>query len=382
MKVLLVGNYAADGQQSMQRFAELFVRELPKHGVAAELIRPEPRFNLTQSPRGVGKYLGYLDKLLVFSRTLQKRAGAGDCVVHICDHSNAFYTRHLQEVPHLVTCHDLLAVRSALGEFPQNPTRWSGKRLQKMIVDGLGLARHIVCVSEATRADLLRVTMVPPDRTEVIYNGLNHQYSALPPDAAQRILERYHLPPRFVLHVGSDHWYKNRRGVLEIYADVRKLDGSVPPLVLAGAPLSALQRDAVLACAIEKDVIAFPHPSNEELRALYSRADMLLFPSLIEGFGWPIIEAQACGCPVVTSNVAPMTEIAGDAATYIDPGDAMGAARRVVAMLQEGHAGRFRRAERSILNAARFSTDAMVEAYVRVYGRLLNKTLQFEPAMG
>jgi glycosyltransferase involved in cell wall biosynthesis len=88
---------------------------------------------------------------------------------------------------------------------------------------------------------------------------------------------------------------------------------------MAGQPFMREMRRFQYDNAAGRDVIELIDPSNEELQALYSCANLMLFPSLQEGFGWPIIEAQACGCPVVTSNRMPMTEIGGDAATYIDP---------------------------------------------------------------
>ena len=141
LRVLLVGNYLRDGQESMQRFAEATLAGLTRQGIDARLIRPEAVLGRlsASSQSGLGKWLGYIDKFVLFPLRLKREVdaaqreaisegGAADVVVHICDHSNAPYTRSLRNVAHVVTCHDLLAIRSARGEIAQNPTRWSGRR--------------------------------------------------------------------------------------------------------------------------------------------------------------------------------------------------------------------------------------------------------------
>src|SRR5579871_2271456 len=101
--------------------------------------------------------MGYLSKFIWFPLSLKKAKEWAD-VVHVCDHAYSLYSRFLQGVAHVVTCHDLIAVRTALGEFEGQRTRWTGRAYQQMIVGGLNHAKHVACVSEATRRDVLRVT--------------------------------------------------------------------------------------------------------------------------------------------------------------------------------------------------------------------------------
>src|SRR6516165_2344804 len=145
MRILLVGNYESDGQESMQRFAAFMARGLTQAGHEVRIAKPRVWFGQLRTITGLGKWLAYLDKLGLFPFALMSEIQWAD-VVHICDHGNAFYTKYLRSVPHVVTCHDLLAVRSALCEIPQNPIRWSGKKIQRMIVDGLTRAQHVACV--------------------------------------------------------------------------------------------------------------------------------------------------------------------------------------------------------------------------------------------
>lgn len=391
MTVLLLENYPHDGQQSMRRFGDLLAAELPKRGVTVRRLRPEPRFgSLRPGGSGVGKWLGYLDKFALFPMTLRReiarlRRGEEPFLVHVCDHSNALYTRHLQQTPHLVTCHDLLAIRSALGEFPHHPTGFTGRILQGMIRRGLRTSAHAACVSQATAAHLARLVPELREKSTVVYNGLNFPFRPLGRAVAlERLRKSAHpdLPAlwtgdssRFLLHTGGNQWYKNRHGVVAAYATWRahsQMTGV--KLILAGKPPSAPLR-AMLAAHPEcrDDIIFLPDVSGEDLEALYSAAELFLFPSLEEGFGWPIIEAQACGCPVLTTAREPMTEIGGEAARYAAPDDPLDFPRQLAHMMHLPPGERAEIAQAGLANAGRFSTDRMIGEYVDLYRRLLQR---------
>jgi glycosyltransferase involved in cell wall biosynthesis len=371
MKVLLLSNYLNDGQESMLRFAALMHNGLGKAGHEVHCLRPPSVFGrLRPSGQGVGKWLGYIDKFALFPAVLKSAAKKVD-VVHICDHSNAFYTRHLQSIPHVVTCHDLLAIRSALGEFPENPTRWTGKKLQRMILKGLSAAHHVACVSDATRSDLLRLAGIDEQRVSRVYNSLNYPYSPMQRDEAVRRLRKLAVDADrpFLLHVGGNQWYKNRLGVLRIFSHLRKrATGCALKLVMVGQPWTTEMRQFVRENGIREATLELVGVANEDLRALYSTAAMMLFPSLQEGFGWPIAEAQACGCPVATSKRSPMNEVGGDAASYIDPNDPESAAAALIQVLPKAAGMR----ESSIANAARFRSG-MIDSYLSLYDKVLRE---------
>jgi glycosyltransferase involved in cell wall biosynthesis len=340
-KIVLLGNYMPDQQESMQHFVQMLSSGLMARGVPVEIVRPEPALGRVLSGNtGAGKWFGYFDKLMLFPRHLKKRLESFDSgdVLHICDHSNAVYTKYATRIPHLLTCHDLLAVRAARGEISENPTRAAGKIYQRIILKGLNRARRVVCVSNATKIDVQRLTKLTPQQITVVENGLNHSYGPLPrADALDRIGRKTGARPnRFILHVGGNQWYKNRAGVIGIYAELLKLRPEAPDLFMAGKPLPPELQRQIANANLRDRVHTLQDCDNEDLRALYSAADALLFPSLAEGFGWPIIEAQACGCAVITSNLAPMNDVAGDAAIYIDPRDGRTAAAALRDLLWEG----------------------------------------------
>ena len=369
MKILLVGNYIHSRQQSMQRFADLMRELLTAAGHEVRLLKPKPLLgNLKPGEAGLGKWLGYVDRYILFRPRLRQAARWAD-VVHVCDHSNAMYVDMIGGRPNVVTCHDLLAIQGARGEIAGNVTGFSGRIFQRWILSGLKRAQHVVCVSEQTRSELQRLSGLPPARCSVVPNALNYPYRPMAPDEARARLQRLgaSAPWPFFVHVGGNQWYKNRAGVVRLFMQLAAL----PPfqshhLIMAGKPWPDELRALVQGSGLAARIHEWTEVANEDLRALYSTAEALLFPSLQEGFGWPIAEAQACGCVVVTSNRAPMTEVGGDAAVYIDPDDVPGAAAVIAGALSARDA----LVEAGLRNAERFSGAQMAEGYVAAYRRV------------
>lgn len=349
--LVLIGNFLPDRQESMQRFNQMVSDGFAARGWKVETWRPEPRFTKwarTYRYGGIPKYLGYLDKFYVFPKAIRARRQRtpADSVFHITDHSNAVYAPHFAGAPLVVTCHDLLQIRSALGEFPQNPVSRTGQRYQKWILDHLGRLKRAICVSHKTREDLQRLTGLSDESTPVVYLGLNYPYRPMPSaEAGELIRIAMHrsghvesaasalTSESFLVAVGGGHWYKNRTGLVSIFAELQKHPETPRRLLYIGPPLDSEQEEILARSKLTDSVLRVSGVSNEELRAAYSSATGLLFPSWEEGFGWPIVEAQACGCPVFTSNRKPMMEIGGDAARYVDPADPVAAANTIAAAL-------------------------------------------------
>lgn len=383
LRVLLVGNLAADGQQSMLRFEAMLAEGLSARGHTVGRLAPRARLARLARPyrySGWPKLLGYADKFLLFPRELRARARAvRPEVVHLIDHANAAYARPAAAsgAAVLATCHDLLQIRAARGELPESPRPGaSGRAFQAWILRHIARLPHAACVSEATRADLLRLAGPPPERVSVVPNGLNHPFRRRAPDQARArlagLFARRAVPEAaradFLFHLGGGQWYKNRRGLLAIHAALRRrLGDATPPLLLAGKPPHGAElAGATLAELPARGVHVLGAVSADELEALYSLAGALVFPSLAEGFGWPIAEAQACGCAVFASDRPPLTEVGGEGAAYFDPADPGAAAARLAALWPE----RASLASSAAARAPLWQPERMLEAYELLYRRL------------
>ncbi|MEO6876497.1 MAG: glycosyltransferase family 1 protein [Opitutaceae bacterium] len=383
MKILLVGNLPEDRQESMRRFTDVLQAGLQGRGHIVEVANPSLRLSRFGPPYrygGLPKFLGYFDKFVLFPRQLRRvRRTFRPDVVHITDHANAVYRSAAGEVPVLTTCHDLLQVRAARGEMTRQSVSRMGRRYQEWIRTSLGRLRMIACVSTLTRADVLRLTAIPPERTVLIPNSLNYPYQPIPPAEARLRLDalavRQGVDPAslnssrggFLLHVGGALWYKNRDGLIAIYARLRELLTPVPRLVLVGPPLADTDLALAEELGVTAHIVSFQGVTNPELEALYNLAEALVFPSWAEGFGWPVAEAQACGCPVFASNREPMTEVGGDSSVYFDPEKPAEAARDIAAAWPE----RATRRAQALEEAKRWQLALMLDGYEAVYRQLL-----------
>lgn len=369
MNILLIGNYPPDRQESMLRFALMMQAGLQERAdFQVRILQPEPIWAKFFPPSsGLQKWLGYVDKFLLFPAQLKTALAWAD-VAHICDHSNAIYTAYLQKIPHIVTCHDLLAVRGALGEDTDCPASATGKILQRWILNGLKKARLIACDSSYTRADAIRLLQgsVSEANIRLVLLGMNYFYQVLPDEEVnQRLAAFTELDPKipYILHVGSSLPRKNRDGILRIFHRIR--DQWPGHLVFAGQKLSPDLEHQVQDLSLGDRVIQLTGISNDQLEALYNRAFALLFPSRSEGFGWPVIEAQACGCPVLCSDRCSVPEVAGSGAMVI-PVEEEATYAETLLSLQDPEI-RQHWIQAGFENLSRFENSLMIDRYIALY---------------
>jgi len=370
--VLLIGNYAPDQQQSMLRFNQMMLQGLRDCGINAELIRPPAFFGrIRLFGGGIGKWLAYIDKFILFRWRLSRKLAQRPALVHICDHSNAPYARAVSRFPLVITCHDMLAVRGGLGEDTDCPASPAGRILQRWILRGLGRADVVACDSRATADDAKRLiaTKNNKPRITLIEIGRSYPYRPLPKDVVDTRLQaipNLKQQGRFIVHVGSNLRRKNREGVLRIFSKcAEQLDAQ---MVFVGEPLSESLRAQARDLRIDNRIVDLGSASNELLEALYNRAHALLYASRFEGFGWPIIEAQACGCPVVSSSAGPMPDVAGNGALLHEPDDEEGFVADLIRLLDPDERKRWSAA--ALENAKRFSAARMTSEYRELYRSL------------
>lgn len=230
-------------------------------------------------------------------------------------HGPVFVGPLVSPCPVVVTVHDLSFIR-----FPQlfRPVN----RLYLTVMTRLSArrARRLIAVSEHAASESSELLGVPRERITVVHHGVNGAFRPLPAPDVTNFRERQGLPERFVLFVGTLEPRKNLGRLIEAFA---RLDDLTCKLVLAGG--RGWLYDDLFARVEElelRDKVVFPgYVPNEDLPLWYNAATAVAYPSLYEGFGMPVTEAQACGTPVLTSNTSSLPEAAGDAGLLVDPHD-------------------------------------------------------------
>jgi glycosyltransferase involved in cell wall biosynthesis len=216
--------------------------------------------------------------------------------------------------PLVVTVHDL-----CWAHLPAELV--SGERSSAMpgLAESARRARAFIAVSRSTRDDLTAEYGIAPERVWVTYEGVDACYQPAP-QSTERVRRKYGLD-RYILYVGTIQYRKNLVRLLEAYAQVVATGAVTQRLILVGSNgWGHAEVHATLArLGLHDRVVVLGYVADEDLPALYSSAELFVYPSLYEGFGLPVLEAMACGAPVAVSRCSSLPEVAGDAALYFDP---------------------------------------------------------------
>lgn len=254
----------------------------------------------------------------------------------------------------VVVCHDLVALL--------NPNvSWIRKLRYRLLLHQMRYAGAIVCISENTKNDLLKFcSFLNPDKVKVIYNGLEKKWLVPSTELLQATSIKDVKDRRFFLVVGTDAWNKNFKLVIQSFADFE----SDVVLVRLG-PVSETSRAQVRQLNMSERMIQLENVSDEELKWLYGNAVALIFPSLHEGFGWPPLEAMACRCPVIASDIPVVREICDKAVCYIDPvkKETLTEAMRILAADNEYREGLIRAGSSRVKN---FSWEITAKGFCQV----------------
>jgi glycosyltransferase involved in cell wall biosynthesis len=231
-------------------------------------------------------------------------------------------------------------------------------------------ASSIVTVSNSARRDLLRLHGVAPDRVSVVHEAASPVFRPITDRGRlEDMRARYHLPPRFMLYVGTIEPRKNLMRLMEAFSAARRQ--GIPHHLVCVGPYGWSSRD--LAGRIErlrvKDAVHFTgYVPFDHLPLLYNLGEFFAFPSLYEGFGLPVVEAMACGIPVLTSSTSSLGEIAGDAAITIDPTDTDAITEAIVRLATDAELRRDQ-SERGLQRARGFSWEQTARQMLTVYHR-------------
>jgi len=385
MQIVLFTHPSFTQHQSMPRYAQLLLDGMLQRGHSVEVLTAKARIAKLPLPANCKKWLGYIDQFVVFPLEVKlslKRWNAETLFV-FTDHALGPWIPLVKDRKHIIHCHDFLAQQSALGLIPENIPGWSGRLYQAFIRWGYRKGKNFISISKKTEEDLHYFLGGMPVNSVVVYNGLNQSFA---PDDVEKVRELLtkqlgiDLSKGYLLHVGGNQFYKNRKGVLELYTAWRKLsDQSLPLLMIGATPTTELDNVRTIS-PFKVDIYFLDKIEDSSLRLAYQGASLFLFPSLAEGFGWPIAEAMASGCPVLTTDAAPMNEVAGDAA-YLIPIKPMevkvseiwatNAAPIIEKAILLKNEGKVEFIKRGLDNALRFDPNKMLDEIEAIYSIIM-----------
>jgi glycosyltransferase involved in cell wall biosynthesis len=245
--------------------------------------------------------------------------------------------------------------------------------MTRRILDGFRKAAHVACDTDATRVGVIGLAGIPPERASVVYNGPHPACKPVPDASADADAARLMgQDGRWtdLLHVGSTIPRKRIEDLLRIVAAVPQRQPDVR-LVRVGGPFTRAQES--LARELGVTTLVLPFVDRQVLAAVYRRAALVLVPSEREGFGLPVLEALACGTPVVASAIPALREVGGGAVTYCTVGDVDGWARATTSLLDERASGDpawQRRAAEGLLRAGEFTWQRYADRVSEIYRAL------------
>src|SRR5690242_12820499 len=311
-RIAIVRDLVEENWPSMELVPDMLFEHLNLHHsgefAATQLCPPMQRYFRRLPLRGKCAFCFNADRLLNrfvnYPRWLQRRAPQFD-LFHIIDHSYGQLLHNLPAERTVVTCHDLDTFRCLLDPAKESRPLWFRSMTQR-ILEGFRKAAHVIAVSGATRDEILRHGLVSPERVTVVHNGVHPSCSRLPDPAADddaaRLLPDDSGGAVWVLNVGSVAPRKRIDTLLRVFAAIRR---NIPQarLVRVGGGFTPAQLHLARELNVENAVLVLPSLPRNILAAVYRRATLLLLPSEAEGFGLPLNEALACGCPVVASDI-------------------------------------------------------------------------------
>jgi len=341
---------------------ERYPRELLAaiRSIAGERLRIDefrPRYiRLAMLPRG------WADRFARYCAYPAQAATRRADFYHIVDHGYAHLLPVIDAKRAVVTVHDLIPLLQAHGELGERESHplsaFSARFLRK--------AGAIVAVSESTKRDISRLLGIDPARIHVVHNGLDRRFAPLAgPKAALRAQLGLPADRAPVILVSGKQFYKNHATSVRVVARLIEMGHRGALLACLSGP--GAEAEAVAKqLGIEDRLVHLRGLSEEQVVSLYNAADCLLFPSIHEGFGWPPLEAMACGLPVVCSNAASIPEVVGQAAIASDPLDVAAHAAAIDKIIVDS-ALREGMIARGLAQSARFTWEACAASVISVY---------------
>ena len=279
-------------------------------------------------------------------------------------HSMAFVTPFAAPCPTVVTVYDLSFLH-----FPERFPKLQRWYLTSQTRRSCRTAQRVITISESSRQDVHQFFGVPLSQIDVVVPGVNGRYHPIPPEQITAFRQKHNLPERFILHVGTLQPRKNIPTLLEALA---KLDKNIHLVLAGGKGWLYDEIFAQIKALSLVDRVIFPgYVADEDLPSWYNAAALFAFPSVYEGFGMPVVEAMACGTPVVASDASSIPEAVGDAGLLFNPQDADELADRMTSVLNDSALSATMRAN-GLQHARKFSWEDAGRETAVIYHQLLN----------
>jgi glycosyltransferase involved in cell wall biosynthesis len=358
---------------SMDVYADNLVAELKAIRPNWEIVEvaPQPwsrnQENSWHSGTGIRKYYERF-----WNHPQQVCQVEGD-IYHIIDHSNAHVAYWLKRKgkPIIITCHDL--VQFVYPEMLKGESRFPAFSMAswQFSVQGMRYANCVVAVSSNTAKDVHERLGIELQRIMVVPNGVEASFRPLPSEEVKSFREQYQRSPEEIclLNIGSTNRRKNIITVLKVLKTLKDQGLSVR-LWRSGGKFIADQIAFIKKHNLDQDILDFGTANKNILIQLYNAADLLLAPSLYEGFGLTILEAMSCGTPVITSNVSSMPEVVGYSGILVDPNSPQAIANEVL-KLYKSPIFYAELANKGLSRARSFTWRNTVEQLALIYEQLI-----------
>lgn len=265
----------------------------------------------------------------------------------------------------VVTVHDLIFLRYP--HFYKALDRWI---YTKKLTYACKEAHCIIAISEQTKNDLIEFLKVPAEKIVVVYQGCHPNFHrSFSQEELRVVRQKYNLPDQYLLNVGT---IESRKNVLLLVRALKEMKNSSIPLVVVGRPTAYLEeiKTFIEANGLEKRVQFIHKVSFTDLPAIYRMSSIFIYPSLFEGFGIPLVEAIACGVPVITSTGSCFSEAVGPSSIYVDPQDVKGLASSMEKVLEDASLRR-KMIDESTAYIKRFEPEVIAGEMMKVYRSLM-----------
>ena len=266
-----------------------------------------------------------------------------------------------KKIKYIVTIADM-----TFFSHPEHHIYWKQKYFKYMIPLSIKKADQVIAISENTKQDILQ--MVPVDKKKIVvtYLGYDTSFSRQDKEKIKSTLKKYEITFSYILFVGMLEPRKNIPSLIKAFAAIKEKKNHKQVIVGKRGWMYGEIFALIKNLKIEEQVVFTGYIPDEDLPSLYSGATCFVYPSFYEGFGIPIIEAMACGCPVITSNNSSMREIAGDAAILIDPYNLMDIQNAIELLIKDKEVRR-RKEREGITQAKSFTWEKMILKTKMVY---------------